>query len=164
MQLIPHLLCSRKAREFPLLPAALASVPVGFVLVRVRVRSAEHGGGMKPDEDCQQANKTKAPRQRQKSVTSTEYTSTQQRQRLITSNKPTRPRYQDKDKEKSQWRAPSTHVYACTQQRQRLTMAIHVMHWYVVYIIQAYNNLFCFEWSPVLLRFHFCRVCMCMCI
>jgi len=57
---------------------------------------------MKPDEDCQQANKTKAPRQRQKSVTSTEYTSTQQRQRLITSNKPTRPRYQDKDKEKSQ--------------------------------------------------------------
>jgi len=30
----------RNARAFPLLPAALASVPFGFVLVRVRVRSA----------------------------------------------------------------------------------------------------------------------------
>jgi len=28
----------RNARAFPLLPAALASVPFGFVLVRVRVR------------------------------------------------------------------------------------------------------------------------------
>jgi hypothetical protein len=34
---IPHLLCLRIARAFPLLPAALASVPFGFVLVRVRV-------------------------------------------------------------------------------------------------------------------------------
>jgi hypothetical protein len=33
------LLCLRNARAFPLLPAALASVPFGFVLVRVRVRS-----------------------------------------------------------------------------------------------------------------------------
>jgi hypothetical protein len=32
------LLCLRNARAFPLLPAALASVPFGFVLVRVRVR------------------------------------------------------------------------------------------------------------------------------
>jgi hypothetical protein len=32
------LLCVRNARAFPLLPAALASVPFGFVLVRVRVR------------------------------------------------------------------------------------------------------------------------------
>jgi len=30
------LLCLRNARAFPLLPAALASVPFGFVLVRVR--------------------------------------------------------------------------------------------------------------------------------
>ena len=30
----------RNARAFPLLPAALASVPFGFVLVRVRVRKA----------------------------------------------------------------------------------------------------------------------------
>jgi len=37
-RLIPHLLCLRNARAFPLLPAALASVPFGFVLVRVRVR------------------------------------------------------------------------------------------------------------------------------
>ena len=36
--IIPHLLCLRNARAFPLLPAALASVPFGFVLVRVRVR------------------------------------------------------------------------------------------------------------------------------
>ena len=34
---IPHLLCLRNARAFPLLPAALASVPFGFVLVRIRV-------------------------------------------------------------------------------------------------------------------------------
>jgi len=34
----PHLLCLRNARAFPLLPAALASVSFGFVLVRVRVR------------------------------------------------------------------------------------------------------------------------------
>jgi len=34
------LLCLRNARAFPLLPAALASVPFGFVLVRVRVRVA----------------------------------------------------------------------------------------------------------------------------
>ena len=33
----PHLLCLRNARAFPLLPAALASVSFGFVLVRVRV-------------------------------------------------------------------------------------------------------------------------------
>ena len=33
--IIPHLLCLRNARAFPLLPAALASVPFGFVLVRV---------------------------------------------------------------------------------------------------------------------------------
>jgi len=33
----PHLLCLRKARVFPLLPTALASVSFGFVLVRVRV-------------------------------------------------------------------------------------------------------------------------------
>jgi hypothetical protein len=32
------LLCLRNARAFPLLPAALASVPFGFVLVRVRVQ------------------------------------------------------------------------------------------------------------------------------
>jgi hypothetical protein len=34
------------ARAFPLLPAALASVPFGFVLVRVRVpgSSGEEGG------------------------------------------------------------------------------------------------------------------------
>jgi len=32
------MLCLRNARAFPLLPAALASVPFGFVLVRVRVR------------------------------------------------------------------------------------------------------------------------------
>ena len=38
--LFPHLLCLRNAREIPLLPAALASVPFGFVLVRVRVRSS----------------------------------------------------------------------------------------------------------------------------
>ena len=31
------MLCLRNARAFPLLPAALASVPFGFVLVRVRV-------------------------------------------------------------------------------------------------------------------------------
>jgi len=31
------LLCLRNARAFPLLPAALASVSFGFVLVRVRV-------------------------------------------------------------------------------------------------------------------------------
>jgi hypothetical protein len=30
------LLCLRNARAFPLLPAALASVPFGFVLVRVQ--------------------------------------------------------------------------------------------------------------------------------
>ena len=35
--IIPHLLCLRNAHAFPLLPAALASVPFGFVLVRVRV-------------------------------------------------------------------------------------------------------------------------------
>ena len=35
-----QLLCLRNARAFPLLPAALASVPFGFVLVRVRVRHA----------------------------------------------------------------------------------------------------------------------------
>jgi len=35
---IPHLLCLRNARAFPLLSAALASVSFGFVLVRVRVR------------------------------------------------------------------------------------------------------------------------------
>jgi hypothetical protein len=35
------LLCLRNARAFPLLPAALASVPFGFVLVRVRVRCAQ---------------------------------------------------------------------------------------------------------------------------
>ena len=34
---ITDLLCLRNARAFPLLPAALASVPFGFVLVRVRV-------------------------------------------------------------------------------------------------------------------------------
>jgi len=34
----PHLHCLRNAREFPLLPAAFASVSFGFVLVRVRVR------------------------------------------------------------------------------------------------------------------------------
>jgi len=34
----------RNARAFPLLPAALASVPFGFVLVRVRVRiTTRHG-------------------------------------------------------------------------------------------------------------------------
>ena len=32
------LACLRNARAFPLLPAALASVSFGFVLVRVRVR------------------------------------------------------------------------------------------------------------------------------
>jgi len=32
--------CFRNARAFPLLPAALASVPFGFVLVRVRVPCA----------------------------------------------------------------------------------------------------------------------------
>jgi len=32
------LLCLRNARAFPLLPAALASVSFGFVLVRVRVQ------------------------------------------------------------------------------------------------------------------------------
>ena len=37
----PHLLCLRNARAFPLLPAALASVPFGFVLVRVRVHLAK---------------------------------------------------------------------------------------------------------------------------
>jgi len=37
------LLCLRNARAFPLLPAALASVPFGFVLVRVRVRCALQG-------------------------------------------------------------------------------------------------------------------------
>jgi hypothetical protein len=31
------LLCLRNARAFPLLPAALASVPFGFVLVRVQI-------------------------------------------------------------------------------------------------------------------------------
>jgi len=35
--IIPHLLCLRNARAFPLLPAALASVLFWFVLVRVRV-------------------------------------------------------------------------------------------------------------------------------
>ena len=35
--------CLRNARAFPLLPAALASVPFGFVLVRVRVRSNPGG-------------------------------------------------------------------------------------------------------------------------
>jgi len=42
------LLCLRNARAFPLLPAALASVPFGFVLVRVRVREIprdSHGNG-----------------------------------------------------------------------------------------------------------------------
>jgi len=34
--------CLRNARAFPLLPAALASVPFGFVLVRVRVPSHSH--------------------------------------------------------------------------------------------------------------------------
>jgi len=33
--IIPHLHCSRNARAFPLVPAALASVPFGFELVRV---------------------------------------------------------------------------------------------------------------------------------
>jgi hypothetical protein len=37
----PHFLCLRNARAFPLLPAALASVPFGLVLVRVRLRK-EH--------------------------------------------------------------------------------------------------------------------------
>jgi hypothetical protein len=37
------LLCLRNARAFPLLPAALASVPFGFVLVRVRVIRGFHG-------------------------------------------------------------------------------------------------------------------------
>jgi len=41
-RMIPHLLCLRNARAFPLLPAALASVPFGFVLVRVRVQSVLH--------------------------------------------------------------------------------------------------------------------------
>jgi len=36
--IIPHLLCLRNVRAFPLLPAALASVSFRFVLVRVRVR------------------------------------------------------------------------------------------------------------------------------
>ena len=36
---LAYLLCLRNARAFPLLPAALASVPFGFVLVRVRVRT-----------------------------------------------------------------------------------------------------------------------------
>jgi len=36
------LLCLRNARAFPLLPAALASVPFGFVLVRVRVPMARN--------------------------------------------------------------------------------------------------------------------------
>jgi len=36
------LLCLRNARAFPLLPAALASVPFGFVLVRVRVVDLHH--------------------------------------------------------------------------------------------------------------------------
>jgi len=39
------LLCLRNARAFPLLPAALASVPFGFVLVRVRVRVPVLGNG-----------------------------------------------------------------------------------------------------------------------
>jgi hypothetical protein len=33
-----QLICLRNARAFPLLPAALASVPFGFVLSRVRVQ------------------------------------------------------------------------------------------------------------------------------
>jgi hypothetical protein len=37
------LLSLRNARAFPLLPAALASVPFGFVLVRVRVRPELEG-------------------------------------------------------------------------------------------------------------------------
>jgi len=39
--IIPHLLCLRNARAFPLLPAALASVPFGFVLVREHLWSAD---------------------------------------------------------------------------------------------------------------------------
>ena len=39
--IIPHFLCLRNARAFPLLPAALASVPFGFVLVRVRMSPLE---------------------------------------------------------------------------------------------------------------------------
>jgi hypothetical protein len=39
------LLCLRNARAFPLLPAALASVPFGFVLVRVRVQPHREGTG-----------------------------------------------------------------------------------------------------------------------
>ena len=34
---MPHLLCLRNARAFPVQLAAMASVPFGFVLVRVRV-------------------------------------------------------------------------------------------------------------------------------
>jgi len=44
------LLCLRNARAFPLLPAALASVPFGFVLVRVRVRVLPRGGGSEKGE------------------------------------------------------------------------------------------------------------------
>jgi hypothetical protein len=36
------MLCLRNARAFPLLPAALAPVPFGFVLVRVRVMFGFH--------------------------------------------------------------------------------------------------------------------------
>jgi len=54
------LLCLRNARAFPLLPAALASVSFGFVLVRVRVQGVDVDGlemrewgvevlGLKPD-------------------------------------------------------------------------------------------------------------------
>jgi hypothetical protein len=39
------LLCLRNARAFPLLPAALASVPFGFVLVRVRVDTEANAAG-----------------------------------------------------------------------------------------------------------------------
>jgi len=42
------LLCLRNARAFPLLPAALASVPFGFVLVRVRVQGLHDLGNSIP--------------------------------------------------------------------------------------------------------------------
>jgi len=41
----------RNARAFPLLPAALASVPFGFVLVRVRVRGVQESAGKRKRED-----------------------------------------------------------------------------------------------------------------
>ena len=42
-----HLLCLRYARALPLLPAALASVSFGFVLVRVRVQPPTGGSEKK---------------------------------------------------------------------------------------------------------------------